>query len=235
MVGRARLLDEVLEGQYRSAGMRPASCVLLLVMLLLAMASAGLRAAPPQGLVAADTSRESARREAVIASAQRFHEKGGLTARTAYQAIDEGAGSPAANDLGGLAQAQTWVDRFERHHDYELLSACVDRYFSGQSRGAAVIFENIVTAGHAPRVIASAERHSPRMMAERRAQLRSPSDSQLVQLSLATLLERSSLPDGVDPELVSIESIYLMALGTERSCVPSQRILDFLDSAGALK
>jgi len=169
-------------------------------------------------------------REEVIAAAAKMHEKGELTARTAYEAVDGGADSQAARDLGGLDRAEMWVDRFERWHDYRPLRSCVETHAASLPDSKA-IYASIASGGHASKVISTAQRLAPQEFEALDVAAAGGVDQpELVRtlFAFSVLETRSGAADVVDPERIGIETTALLARGTGGACQPSLRLAAFI-------
>lgn len=170
-------------------------------------------------------------REAVIASAREMNERGEATARAAYDAIDGGPSSMAAQELGGIDSALVWVGRFERFHDHRQLGQCVQGYWSSHPGQVIEIVDNLVAEGQANRVTASAERYAPSEFAALQAQTTVRTDAAVVGMALAAMTARAGSMEESDPERVGIVAMLMMSLGTKGECVPTQRLSDFVNES----
>lgn len=192
----------------------------LLLMLALAVGCAAAAAPPTQ-----------AYREAVLRTAAGIGPQAKETARTAYAAIDGGADSAEARDIGGIDVAHGYVARFERTHDYGVLRDCVFAKLAPGEAAKRQLHERLAASEQYAALIRDAERLASAEFSQTLAAMPQPVlPASRSSAAIHALLQRGMVDQGRAEEL-TIRAIAFLAHGTDGACVVTVKISNYLKSS----
>jgi hypothetical protein len=171
---------------------------------------------------------DNAYREKVIEFSAQMNPKGPATARAAYAAIDGGAESVEAQDLGGLAKARTWVDRFELFYEYKPLSNCVVTTIGPSSAALAKAQKALAASDAYENLLEDVKK----LAGDEYTQLLStmspsPTDSERAAAAVQALLLRGQSDPERTAELTAL-SVSYAAAGTDGKCVASPKLMSII-------
>jgi hypothetical protein len=170
-------------------------------------------------------------RDKVIANAANMYPNAPDTAREAYAALDGGESSPAALKLGGMAETNKWVRRFEGAYEVAQARRCLERHF-GSMHFTPAYAAALAASPDFDDLVADAQQFAPEGYARTLGpDTSAKTNEQRATAAIAALMlaETVAVP-GPTPEDLTLLATSYMVKATGGACVESPEFAALLST-----